>query len=355
MRFIFVVFIFIIVSNLCHAQVKALHLMDQVPYPVISVKSKDAKGIKWGFEGGRVVKVGNKYHLFTSEMIDNPIWTKMKLGYWVSKDGLKWKRKATVKESTGDFTGTDERAALWSPMPIFDELNKQWNLFYVAYKSAPSDSNNFKGNHAGRIWQAVSKHKGFNGINGPYIDKKVILKPSSTDQDWEGLQGTDSFFPYLVDSTWYALYGSAKTEVKPIKHLLVGMAKSINSSIDGPWVKIPELSPTKIEDYFIENPIVSAAPDGGYICVYDILGDDNIGWAFSEDGIHWPKGNSLTIQNSHKKWAQDIRTPLGLIYEGDNSFTLFYTGFEEYPNWQRLLTGKGKETCAVGKVTLRWQ
>lgn len=57
-----------------------LKLVKQYPNPVITVRSKGAEGIRWGFEGGRVVKVGKTYHLFTSEMIDNPIWTKMKLG-----------------------------------------------------------------------------------------------------------------------------------------------------------------------------------------------------------------------------------------------------------------------------------
>jgi hypothetical protein len=49
-----------------------------------------------------------------------------------------------------------------------------------------------------------------------------------------------------------------------------------------------------------------------------------------------------------------MRTPLGLVPEGDGRFTLFYTGFEQPPDWQRMLdTATGKETCAVGFVELR--
>jgi hypothetical protein len=34
-----------------------------------------------------------------------------------------------------------------------------------------------------------------------------------------------------------------------------------------------------LESHFIENPIVTPAPDGGYLCVYDSEGEDAIGWA----------------------------------------------------------------------------
>lgn len=340
----------------CFSQVEnitpSLLLLKQTPNPVLSVRSKDAEGIKWGFEGGRVVKVGKTYHLFTSEMIDDPIWTKMKLGYWVSNDGLGWQRKATIKEGSGDFTGTDERAALWSPLPVYDKKNRRWNLFYVAYKSAPSLPNNFLGNHAGRIWRSISTVAGMKGIGGPYTDIEIVLKPGKDSGPWEGLQGTDSFFPYKVKNNWYAFNGSAQTESKPIKSLLVGMSKSSTNSIAGPWKRLPELSPSPLESYFIENPIVTKLKGGGYLCVYDCLGDDIIGWAYSADGIHWPKGNKLVIQPQARQWAKDVRTPMGLIDEGNNHFTLYYSGFEETPDWARLLTGLGKETCAIGRVEL---
>ena len=341
---------FVLAQN--DAKTPQLTLISQHPEPVISVRSKGAEGIKWGFEGGRVVKIRNTYHLFTSEMVDDPIWTIMKLGYWISTDGTSWTRKATLKQGSGDFTGKDERAALWSPLPVFDAANNQWNLFYVAYKSAPSLPTNFLGNHAGRIWRLVSVVTGINGIGGPYLDKAIVLKPDEYVGAWEGLQGTDSFFPFKVGKVWYAFHGSAQTEFKPVKSFLVGMAKSSGSSLAGPWKRMPSLSPSKLENHFIENPIVTPAPGGGYLCVYDSEGEDAIGWAFSPDGINWGKGNRLIIQPTAGKWAKDIRTPLGLVHEGGNRFTLFYTGFEQSPDWARLLTGEGKETCAIGKVEL---
>jgi len=42
------------------------------------------------------------------------------------------------------------------------------------------------------------------------------------------------------------------------------------------------------------------------------------------------------------------------VPEGGDLFTLFYTGFEQVPDWTRILdTGTSSDTCAVGFVELR--
>src|SRR5215475_8136862 len=89
-----------------------LQLLRQQETPVMTKRHPDAVGIKYGFEGGRVVKLGSTYHLFTSEMVGDPIWVKMQLGYWRSVDGLLWKRIATLFTSSGEFEGKDPRASL---------------------------------------------------------------------------------------------------------------------------------------------------------------------------------------------------------------------------------------------------
>jgi hypothetical protein len=43
---------------------------------------------------------------------------------------------------------------------------------------------------------------------------------------------------------------------------------------------------------------------------------------------------------------------LGLIDEGNGKYTVFYTGFVQVPDWNRLLTGEGKETCDIGYAEL---
>jgi hypothetical protein len=115
-------------------------------------------------------------------------------------------------------------------------------------------------------------------------------------------------------------------------------------------------NPAPLETRFIENPIVTEAPGGGFLVVYDSEGPDVIGWAYSADGVRWGAGGRLAIQPKPGEWAKDVRTPLGLVPEGDGRFTLLYTGFEQTPDWPRMLDeAKGKETCAVGLVELRLQ
>ena len=84
-----------------------LLLVRQHPTPVLTMRSPGAEGIRYGFEGGRVVKVRGTYDLFTSEMVGDPIWVKMRLGHWTSRDRLTWKRASTVAESSGEFEGKD--------------------------------------------------------------------------------------------------------------------------------------------------------------------------------------------------------------------------------------------------------
>jgi hypothetical protein len=62
-----------------------LELVSQRQTPVITTRNPDAAGNKYGFEGGRAVKIGSTYHLFTSEMFADPIWVKMRFGYWTSR------------------------------------------------------------------------------------------------------------------------------------------------------------------------------------------------------------------------------------------------------------------------------
>ena len=51
---------------------------------VIRRGSPDTEEIKYGFEGGRVVKIGDTYHMITSEMVGDPYCVRMRTGYWNS-------------------------------------------------------------------------------------------------------------------------------------------------------------------------------------------------------------------------------------------------------------------------------
>lgn len=326
-------------------------LVAQYPEPVLTVRTPGAAPDKYGFEGGRVVKVGRTYHLFTSEMFDDPIWVKMRLAHWRSNDRLHWTRVSTLFESSGEFQGKDPRASFWSPLPVYDEDAKRWTLFYVAYRAQPNTPQQFRMNEEGRIWRAVSMHGGPDGVGGPYRDVGIVLEPGPASESWEGLQGTDSFFPYRTAHGWLALYGSANTESVPIQHWRVGLASA--PSIGGPWTRRhgPNLP---IEPRFIENPIVSRLRDQTFAAVYDTTtSPDAIGYTFSDDGSDWSPGRALVVQPTHGKWSAEVRTPLGLVEEEDGTFTVFYTGFEQPADWPKLLDAKPANTFAIGMATVR--
>jgi len=304
-----------------------LEVVRQCTRPVLTIETPGAEGNKYGFEGGRVVKLGDTYHLFTSEMVGDPHWVKMKLAHWTSQDRVHWSRAATLFESSGDFTGRDPRAALWSPMPVFDPPSDRWNLFYVAYAASPDTSREWLTNHEGRIWRAVSQHAGIDGIEGPWKDAGVVLERGRGADAWEGLQGTDSFFPYRVGDKWYAMYGSAHTESLPISLWQVGLASA--PDLGGPWTRCTALNPLRVEARFIENPIVTHLGDGTWLAVYDNHVSNEIGYMESADGIHWSAGRHLVVQSGDGIWATEVRTPLGLVPEEAGTFTLFYTANEK--------------------------
>src|SRR6478672_2408795 len=152
-------------------------IVSQHSTPLISRSSPGAKDNKYGFEGGRVVLLDGTYHLFISEMNADPKWTKTRLAHWTSTDGYSFTRQSTLFESSGDFTGADPRAALFLPIPIFDDELNRWTLFYSAFRSAPNQKERWLINHDGRIVRALSQTPGRGGIAGPYKDIDIAIQP----------------------------------------------------------------------------------------------------------------------------------------------------------------------------------
>jgi hypothetical protein len=325
-------------------------LVEQYPSKVIDWTSPGAEGIEYGFEGGSVIKIEGTYHLFTTEMLPGPLGVKTRMPHWTSSDRIHWKRVSTLYESSGDFTGKDPRASLWAPMPVYNTDEGRWDLFYVAYTCAPSTKTEWRGNYDGQIWRAVSKVKGYGGIGGPYEDVGLILKPDANSQPWEGLQGTDSFFPYQVGKRWLGFYGSANSEHLPMEHWRVGLAEA--PALPGPWKRMSAGNPVNLEKRFAENPIVTRLDNGYYVAVYDndIEYPNTIGytWSAPSDGVHWAPGRPIVVQPKGKGfWADTVRTPLGLIPEGNGQYTVFYTGYQNPP-----VSGP-HHYSSVGFVTLK--
>lgn len=316
-------------SGRCHRQSSSptLRLVSEYPQPVIQERHADASGNAYGLEGGRVVKVDGVYHLITAEMYADIRNNSMRLAHWASSDGIAWQRQSTIATSSGDLTGQDTRAALWGPMPIYDEDDDRWNLFYVSYRACTRPEG-----LDGRIWRAVSEVHGHAGITGPWHDIGVIMSPGPESQTWEGIQGVDSFFPYRVGNRWIAFYGSSDIR----SWFRVGLAES--SHLSGPWNRMRDINPVPLcGPRGTENPIVSQLPDGRWLAMFEsVFNERGFGYATSADGITWSDASELEVLASNST-LRKVRTPLGLIPEDDGSWTIFYTGFAKSSNeWGQL-------------------
>ena len=315
---------------------------------VIDEGMPGTEGIQGGFEGGRVVKVGDVYHMFPTERageVGVEMYydrVKTKIGHWTSKDAIKWKRESTIYQASGTYAVTeddnpmnDRRGAIWSYMPIFNEKENKWYGYYLAY----TVHKEIQPNHSfGRIWRCESTVEGINGIGGPYKDMGIIMEPGLDSQPWEGRQGVASFFPYQVGEKWFGFYSGAYPfeswadyPKKSGKGWFVALAES--NSLEGPWTRMNKgLEPIKsIHPTFVENPIVSQLPNGLYIAIFDGGPEgwghhlpNMIGYSLSKDGINWGEARYLPIETKVDKTWDIMRTPLCLIPEGNDVYTIVY-------------------------------
>jgi hypothetical protein len=332
----------------------SLSILSQPNAPLVKKGDPGTEGIQHGFETGCVLKLGGAYQWFTAEFLNDPLWVKTRMAHWTSADGKTWKRLDTLYESSGNFDGSDVRAALFAPMPIYDEKEGRWNLFYSSARCKSNTATEWFNNYEMRIWRAMSKKPGRDGFGGPYEDVGVIMQPGKDSAKWEGLQGVDSFFPYQVGSRWYAFHGSAQTERKPMSWL-VGLAAA--PELAGPWRRLPDLSPVLLDQHEngqndVENPIVLRLKSGRYIAVFDVLMQPHsIGYTVSDDGLQWSKASYINLKQTPGLWIGDLRTPLGLIEEPDGNFTCFYTGYgtQAYEGYGCLGVVTLKLTEAISK------
>lgn len=320
--------------------------------PVIDEGMPGTEGIQGGFEGGRVVKIGKTYHMFPTERageIGVPAYfdrVKTRIGHWTSQDAVHWTRVSTIYQASGNYAVTEEdnpmndrRGAIWSYMPVFNEKVNKWYGYYLAY----TVHKEIEPNHSfGRIWRCESVVEGIDGIGGPYKDMGIILEPGLDSQPWEGRQGVASFFPYKVGENYFGFYSGAYPFAswadypkKSGKGWFVALAES--QSLEGPWKRKDKgLAPiSTIHPTFVENPIVSQLPNGIYIAVFDGGPDgwghhlpNMMGYTLSKDGVHWGEANYLPIETKVAKWWDIMRTPLCLIPEGNDIYTIVYNAID---------------------------
>lgn len=343
---------FLLITNVFSAvsqEYRSLIVKDIHDGPLIDYDHKDVikSKNKSGFETGQMVKLNGVYHIFINEMFDRP-HRDMRISHWSSTDAESWKRESTVVQSIPGRTSTNPRSEVWVTGVEFNDKENAWNIFYVAYRAGDSTKNEIsKNDYEGRIWRAKSVNPGLDGIAGPYADMDIILEPDENSQAWEGEQAVAAFNPYKVGDVWYAFYDGHNHT--PQGNWPVGMATS--KTLNGPWKRMPEgHNPVPISPIFNENLQVTELKDGGFLAIFDSMGDQEIAYSLSKDGINWQPEVRLKIQTENNLWADNgdhsTRTPLGAIEEKDGTFTVLYTAKH---------TIHGKPFFAVGKCKLAWK
>jgi hypothetical protein len=250
-------------------------------------------------------------------MWGRPLWTRTRLAHWKSQDGTEWERGSTIFESSGNFTGDDTRAALWSPMPTWDEEGGSWVLTYVCYRSKPNTDEAWYRNYEGRIALARSTVPGLEGLAGPYEEESLLMTPGEESAPWEGLMGVDSFFPYLTEGGWMAWYGSSPESN--------GLAEA--PRLTGPWTRLSLDGPVSRHT---ENPVVTRLEDGRYVAFFDGCGvHQKFGYMVSHDGRDWSDPVVIDLDDHPHRWWGLTRTPLGLIPEGGGTYRLYFTAYNK--------------------------
>ena len=70
-----------------------------LPLPLLSRGSAGTEDNRNGFEGGRLVKVGTRFYIFTAELYGD-IWAQTRLAWWRSEEGGEsWEKEQTGAES----------------------------------------------------------------------------------------------------------------------------------------------------------------------------------------------------------------------------------------------------------------
>ncbi len=300
------------------------------------VNSTCAPANKYGVEDGIVVRrADGAFTMICAEMYGDPKWVSMELGVFHSADGISWRRVRGLRRSTGDFSGASPHSSSWGPFFVHNPANDTWLLSYVGYRGAPSNSSGWLENFWGVIYARFAAAQGDAGLDSDFgegaggFPDAVLLAPDDfhVNGPWphpcQGLQGTDSMYPYqLNDGTWAAFVGTSHQET-PNPWPQPGGGKWPVSlarapALSGPWTRFNPADPSRPADApcvdlnggFSENPIVSRRPDdvSAYHVVIDNLGDEARTFAYgcSADGLSWGRTVPVAVPGG-------VRTPFGLL------------------------------------------
>jgi len=347
--FIFVTSIATISSQETQKRQRKLVLLSEHKGPVIDKFHEDVLVSKnrSGFETGQVVKINGVYHMFINEMFERP-HKDMRIAYWTSSDAIHWKRQSTIVESIPGRSPSNPKSEVWVTGVEFNTDENAWNIFYVSYRSGDKEKGELEqSDYEGKIWRSKSVITEINGIAGPYAELGIVLQSDENSQSWEGQQAVASFNPYKVGDKWYAMYDGHN--YIPKGPWPVGLAYA--DKLSGPWKRLPEgTNPLPIADVFAENTVITELKEGGYLTIFDSLGDQEIGYSISDNGLNWSKEARVKVQSGENLWAESgdhsTRTPLCAIEEDDGSFTVIYTA---------IMKVNSENFYAIGKCCIGWE
>ena len=286
----------------------------------------------FGLEDGIVVRrADGGFSLLAAAMYGKPVWVRMRLDVYTSRDALTWAKARSVRASSADFTGADRHSSSWGPFFVRDPANDTWALTYIGYRGAPSNASGWLSNFDGVAFGAYAAAAGDAGLDSDFGDAayaatdRVLLAPDDfhVPGPWphpcQGLQGTDSFYPFpLNDGSWAAFVGTSHQEKPnpwPGGRWPVSLARA--PALFGPWVRYnpaggaPADAPcVPLNGGYSENPIVSRRPDdaSAFQVVHDVINGEGKGFGFacSADGLEWSPSQLIATPFG-------ARTPLGLV------------------------------------------
>jgi len=338
--------------------------------PLIDEKTLGMESVKYGNEGGEVVKDSKGvYHFFTSEQFGDPYWVANRITHWTSADSKVWVKDTTwVKEGNHDFTNSKNKSSYFDPTAIYDTETGYWYMFHIAYRCVSNDVSlqaRDSGIHASLYWggwqraqiyRAKAINPGIDGLGGPYHDNDaddvVVIEPVANPQPYEAQWVGDDKFgygcatvtPYKVGNEWYILY--AENMLAKSKSL-TGKFERLPEGEDSPVTYQRPLMQWNKEnsfEFYLENPIIYQIPEGntgagtyvmvvGMYCDHSIgVKDTRYGYATSQDGIHWS-----SVQPIEAKFG-DCITACSFIPEGNDQYSIFVTGREnDYERFTRIL------------------
>lgn len=336
--------------------------------PLIDEKTPGMEGVKYGNEGGEVVRDRHGvFHFFTSEQFGDPYWVADRITHWTSRDGNLWTKDTSwVKEGNHDYTNSRPKSSYFDPRLVYDPDSGYWYMFYVAYWCMPDKDYHEAmrkahpvslydgGWNRARIYRAKAETPGPDGLGGRYHDNDAddvaviepLDNPAPYEAQWVGDgrfgYGAAAVVVYRAGREWYLVYA---------ENML-----SKSSSLSGKFTRVAEGPDNPLTfhrpamqwneknafDFYFENPVVYYIPKGSsgaglYVMIVGEYVDHSIGvkdtsfgFATSRDGLHWSEIRPLGIRFG------DCITADSFIPEGNNEYSIFVTGRDGYERFARI-------------------